>query len=155
MTDSAESLEAWTPQTEVSAVTLQLMDETINELVAKRQAYDEQAAVVKSIGAEVDALTDKVIAMLQANNKSSYKLDGVAGVSISMRSSYKIPTPESKVQLFSYIKNKYGEETLLQLQSINSNTLNAWAKKEFESGVMIIDGLEQPTVTPILSVRKA
>lgn len=154
--DNAESLDAWNAQTEVSPITLQLMDETLAELAFARAAYDDEAARLKEIGKRVDELTEKVIAMLQANGKNSYKLDGVVGVSISMRQSYKVPsTGNEKQMLFNYIEKKYGYEGLLSLQSINSQTLNAWAKKEFEAGVMSIDGLQQPTVTPTLSVRKA
>lgn len=157
MTDNnAESLNAWNAHTEVSPVTLQLMDETVAQLKIKRDEYDVQAEALKAIGKEVDELTDKVIAMLQANGKTSYKLDGVVGVSLSMRQSYKVPTAgDDKQRLFNYIEKKYGYEGLLSLQSINSQTLNAWAKKEFEAGVMSIDGLSQPTITPTLSVRKA
>lgn len=152
---NATDLAAWEQPSDVSEVTLQMMDETIQQMINKKHEYEEQDKILKALGAEWDALEQKVIQLLTASNKKSYKLDGVANVSMSMRTSYKVPsTPENKVKLFDYIERNHGREALLQLQGINSNTLNAWAKKEFESGVMSIDGLDQPTITPRLSVTK-
>ena len=157
MNNEANNLEAWSDQAEIASetITIEMMDKAIEELKTLRDLYDQKNDELKEISASVDKLTDHVIKLLENSGKKSYKVDGIASVSLGFRQSYKVPsTPEAKVQLFNYIKNKYGEGTLLAMQGINSMTLNSWANKEFEQGVMAIDGLDQPTVTPRLSVRK-
>lgn len=150
------SLEAWDQvEKPENDVTLDAMDNLIRELAIARDDYDQMHARLKEQATIVDNITDKVIKILQANRKTSYKLDGVANVVVKTRESYRTPkTDEDKQLLFAYIQDKYGAQALTRMMSINSATLNSWANEEANTGVMQIPGLGQPTVTPILSVTR-
>ncbi len=74
-------------------------------------------------------------------------------IRVEQRYSYKTPKENTdKVQLFNYIKEKYGKDTLMGMTGINSQTLNSWAKKEVQSALedgvtLLIPGLESPSVS--------
>lgn len=135
--------------------TLEAMDELIVKLRKARDDYDAAKKVSTQLHNELEAIESLVINTLQANKRSKYEVAGVASVSLSHRESFTTPkTPEQKSLLFKYIHDKYGAGTLTGMLSINSQTLNAWASKESEAGVMQIPGLEAPTATETLSVRR-
>ena len=136
-TQDASDLSAWETPVEVTEVTLQMMDDAVKALIAKKHEYEELDKVLKALGAEWDSLEEKLIGLLQASNKKSYKVDGVANVSVSLRSSYKVPsTVENKVKLFNYIEAKHGREALLQLQGINSGLTGSVVARAWVSAVM-------------------
>ena len=141
--------------TEQEGVTLEAMDGLIRELRAKRDEYDEKKAASSAAYKELEEIEARVINALAANKRSKYEVEGVASVSVSHKESYTTPkTNENKQKLFDYIKQAHGPQALMSMVSINSMTLNAWANKESEAGVMVIPGLEAPTATETLSVRR-
>jgi len=140
---------------EEQTTTLEEMDELVIKLRKARDAYDAAKKVATEFHDALEALESLVINTLQANKRTKYEVAGVATVSLSHRESFTTPkTPEQKKLLFNYIQEKYGVSTLTGMLSINSQTLNAWASKESEAGVMQIPGLEAPTATETLSVRR-
>lgn len=148
-------LEQWDNATVTEGVTLEQMDQLIKDLRAKRDEYDDKKAIATAAYNELDEMETKVINALNANKRSKYEVEGVASVSISHKESYTTPkTLDSKQKLFDYIKSKYGPDALMGMVGINSATLNAWANKESEAGVMEIPGLEAPTATETLSLRR-
>lgn len=137
------------------SVTLSGMDDLIIRLRDARDFHDKKKKEASEAHAALEVVEKLVINTLTANKKTNYNVDGVASVSLSYRESFTTPkTPEQKALLFKYIQEKYGDKVLLGYQSINSQSLNAWAKAESASGVMVIPGLEAPTATEILSVRR-
>jgi hypothetical protein len=149
-------LDLWDePQAEVPQDRLEQLDQFIRELSSARiakdtaeQEYDRKAAAVK----EVEA---KLIGLLKVVNRDKFTTPGAGTAYISHRQNFTTPkTGEDKVQLFNYIRTKYGEEVLRSMISINSATLNSWAKKEIDAGALNIPGLGQPTSTEILGFRK-
>jgi hypothetical protein len=97
-----------------------------------------------------------ILDLLTALGRQSYEAEGVAKVTKCIQTSYKVPKEIDKKQaLFNYIKGKYGGDALMGLVSINSATLNSWAKKEIETGdVSVIPGLELPTSNEYIQVRR-
>lgn len=74
------------------------------------------------------------------------------------RSSYKLPSsPEEKEALFNHLRNKGLFEGMV---SINYNTLNSWAKEEYDNAkkkgdiFFTIPGLGAPTISPKLYMTK-
>lgn len=150
------TLEQWEQQTDNSTgTTLEQLDQLISDLRWARDEYDAKKAQATEAYKALELIETKVINTLNANKKTKYELEGVASVSLSFKESYTTPkTIEQKNALFNYIKGKYGPDALMGMVSINSQTLNAWAGRESEAGVMSIPGLEAPTATETLSVRR-
>ena len=75
--------------------------------------------------------------------------------------SYKTPKDiEQKEKLFEYIKGK-GHEVYMSLLSVNSQTLNAWAKAETQSAIdqgifpFSIPGIDEPISYETITFRKS
>lgn len=148
-------LNEWDVQSEDTTVSLEQMNELVVSLRAARDEYDARKKLATEAHNVLEEIETKVIQTLQAAKMSKYEVAGVASVSISHRESFTTPkTNEQKKELFDYIKTKFGPESLMSMVSINSQTLNAWATRESEAGVMKIPGLEAPTATETLSVRR-
>jgi hypothetical protein len=149
------SIEEWDGLEEPSSLTVEQLDDLIRKLRDARDEYDAKKKASSEAHAALEEVEKLVINTLQAAKKSKYELPGVALVSISHKESYTTPkTNDDKNKLFSYIKEKYGPDALMAMVGINSQTLNAWANKESEAGVMVIPGLAAPTATETLSMRR-
>lgn len=152
-----EQINLWEeePQKEVTGDKLELLDSMIAELAKARAARDEAEGKYNIEAANCKVIEEKLMGLLKAVGRDSFKTPGVGTASITHRQNFTTPkTGEEKVQLFGYIKDKYGEEVLRSMISIHSATLNSFAKKEIEAGVLAIPGLGQPTATEILAFRK-
>jgi len=135
--------------------TMEGMDALIAEYKAARDDYDAKKKISNEANAVKEELQAKVIAALKANGRSKYDSPDMGMVYISHKEVYPSPKAnEDKDALFNYIHTKYGKDTLTGLLSINSQTLNAWANKEAETGVMKIPGLQAPTTMETLNYRK-
>jgi hypothetical protein len=155
MSQEEQWTQEWGGQAAEPVQSLEAMDALITELRAARDDYEDKKEASSKAHAIYKQLEDRVIKALQTNNRSKYEVEGIAAVHIVSKESYTTPkTNESKMQLFEYIKQKYGQDALTGLTSINSQTLNAFANKESDLGVMVIPGLEAPTVQESLSVRR-
>lgn len=144
-----------TEEKQLDQMTLEQMDRLVIALKSARLDYEEHKKVAANAAAKVEEIEKKLIAALKANNRTGYGVDGVGKVSFYIKESFTTPkTNEAKKELFDYIVDKYGGEALMTMTSINSQTLNSWANKESEAGVMQIPGLEAPTGKEILSFRK-
>jgi len=151
-----DELEQWE---QVDSSAAQINVEDLDEMVRKLRALRDEYEAKKKLSSEAhDAYEQQealVINTLQSLKKSKYELEGVATVSISHRESYTTPkTIDDKNKLFTYIKEKYGPDALMTMVSINSQSLNAWANKESDTGVMQIPGLGAPVATETLSLRR-
>ena len=152
-----EQLNLWDeePEKEVTKDKLELLDNTIKELADARAKKDEAESKYNIESANCKVIEDKLMGLLKACERDSFKTPGIGTVSITHRQNFQTPkTGDDKVALFTFIKNKYGEEVLRSMLSIHSATLNSWAKQEIISGVLTIPGLGQPTMTELISFRR-
>lgn len=134
---------------------LDLLDKAMKDLAEARAIRDEAESKYNIAAAAVTVIEDTLMGLLKSSNRESFKTPGVGSVSITHRQNFTTPkSGDEKVALFNYIKEKYGEETLRSMISINSMTLGSWAKKEIEEGVLTIPGLAQPTVTEKIAFRR-
>ena len=156
MTEEQTSLDQWQQLDQPEqAVTLEQMDQLLVDLRQKRDHYDELKAKATEAHGIYEAQMKLVIDTLNANKRNSYSVDGVGSVHIVHKEVYTTPkTNEQKTSLFNFIKENYGPDVLMSMVSINSQTLNSWANKEAEAGVMSIPGLEAPTMQENLSLRR-
>ena len=134
----------------------------LNDLSAKidglRRQEAEASYVKKNITVELESAEAQMLELLDKAGLKNYRSPhGLA--SISFRSSVRVPaTPEAKALFFNYLKEQGDFDNLI---TVNSMTLNSYYKEKMAHAIEIgqesfeIPGLEQITVTPILSFRKA
>lgn len=122
----------------------------------QKNTIKELKEQLKAANGVLDKLEREGMAMLsESGMNDGIKINGLGQISIKQDIAYRVPQDlEAKQKLYDYIMRKYGQDTLEGMRSINSQTLNSWAKKEFESGEPFIDGLEIPSVTDYLYFRE-
>lgn len=133
--------------------------EELDALVRQLDSTWAEVERTKKIAAEARAVYDevelKVLELLKQAKKTKYPVDGLGTVSITSR--FQVRTPKSiedKSALFKYISEHHGQDGLLGLLSINSQTLNSFVKQEKETNPLVeIPGLEAPTIVEGLSFR--
>lgn len=144
---------------QVEAVDLQKMDALITEMREKKEAHEEAKKKATDIYKEYAALEHKVIAALKAAGKKSYKVDGLGTFSIVHKQVVTTPkTLDEKRQLFDYIREKYGDDVLDTLRSVNHQSLNSFYNQEAEKAedpsLFEIPGISAPTIKEEARFRK-
>ena len=141
-------------------VTVAELDEAVIAYKLAKEEYDKASAVSSEKNSVAEKLKQNLLDLLTAAGKSSFILENVALVSVSLKTQVTTPkTIEQKEQLFKWIENKLGREGLLAYQSINYQSLNSLYNSEMKEAVERgeewngIDGLEMPTVVKTLSMR--
>ena len=139
--------------------TLQEMENLIMELSIAKQELENLANQEKEVQTIRRELENKIMSKLKEVGNTTY-VSKFGRASIKTSLSYKTPKDsESKKKLFEYIKGK-GEEVYNSLLSVNSQTLNAWAKAETQhaadNGIFPfeIPGLDEPISYETISFRK-
>ena len=117
---------------------------------------------LEQIGNTCDAIEAEILAHFEENDMTSFRVDGVALISVSEKLTVKTPKrPEDKVAFFNYLKETKGEEVMLHYQTVNSQSLNSFFKAEMESKTdeekltFNLPGIEAPSMVKKPSVRKA
>lgn len=89
-------------------------------------------AELKEINSHMANMEKMIIDSMMEEGITSVSLDG-KNVSIRELKSWKTPkTPEEKAEVYFYIENMHGVETLESLLSINSRSLNSFFNAETE-----------------------
>lgn len=146
-------------QEPVNPSTLSEMEKLVEGLFNAKEALEQLAAQEKELQSARRDLENKIMSKLKEVGNTTY-VSKFGRASIKTSLSYKIPKDiESKKKLFEYIKNK-GEDVYNSLLSVNSQTLNAWAKAEnqhaADNGIFPfeIPGLDEPISYETISFRK-
>lgn len=150
-----DQMNQWLPQNTGEVTTLEQMDSLVIKLERARATYEEAKKLSAAKYHELEEVEKEVMNTLKSNGKLKYEAEGVAAVSIQSKEIYATPkTPEQKRTLFTYIKDKYGNDVLTAMLSVNHNTLNSWANKETEADPTLqIPGLDAPTSVETLYFR--
>lgn len=103
----------------------------------------------------------EVLKLMQELGLDKQQVPGFGSCSITAKTSYKTPkTPEEKKALFAWIAETKGQDVLDNLLAINSQTLNSFAKVEFENAMseenfeFSIPGLDEPTISEDIRFTK-
>jgi ABC-type hemin transport system ATPase subunit len=127
------------------------------ELAAKKAELEEAKAQTKQKQEAYDEVEFKLLQIFEASSLNSFdspvgKIVRMGRVSVAQPS-----TPEDKEKFFAYLKSKGDFENLI---SVNSKTLSAYVKREFEvaeeSGKFdfTIPGIGAPSKHYYLALRK-
>ena len=139
-------------------VTVEELNQLVTDLFNKRIEKEKLDEQLEEINAQVKRFEGKIIEYLDDLKLETFK--GTAGTVTSyQKASYTVPkTPEEREKFFAYLKEKQIFDGMV---TVNYNTLNGWAEKEFEAAkaegniFFSIPGLGAPTITKILSKTKA
>ena len=141
-------------------ITIEELDAQVLKTVEQRAVYDAAKEESNKQHKIYQQEVDKLLQMMEACDKKSYKLDGVA--TISRKEKYVVPTPKStrdKRAFFQWLQQKYDEESMWAYASVNSNTLNSLYNTLREEAEELgqelhVDGIDLPTTRVTLSIRK-
>lgn len=138
------------------------LQDKIRKLKDERDQYDAMKRTLDQIGSSCDALEAEILAHFEESNMTSFRVDGVALISVTEKLSVKTPkTPEEKIAFFNYLKETKGDEVMLHYQTVNSISLNSFYKAEMDTKspeeklCFNMPGIGAPTLSKKLSVRKA
>lgn len=158
-TNTGQSLDEWNEAT-AETISVQELDALVAKVVELKTEVDEKQAIADEVQARLESEKIKLLSMLKSANKKSYKVDGLALISVTQTP--QVAGPQSlteKEAFFEYLRAK-GHGIFMGLVSVNSRTLNSWYKDEFEAYTregkigFKIPGLAEPTVRESLSIRK-
>lgn len=145
---------------ETKEVTTQELDEAVIAYKLAKEEYDKASAVSSEKNSVAEKLKQNLLDLLTAAGKSSYIVENVALISVSLKTQVTTPkTIEQKEQLFKWVENRLGREALIAYQTVNYQSLNSLYNSEMKEALEKgeewngIDGLEMPTVVKTLSMR--
>lgn len=145
---------------ETKEVTTQELDEAVIAYKLAKDEYDKASAVSSEKNSDAEKKKQNLLDLLTAAGKSSYIVENVALISVSLKTQVTTPkTIEQKEQLFKWVENRLGREALIAYQTVNYQSLNSLYNSEMKEALEKgeewngIDGLDMPTVVKTLSMR--
>ena len=139
--------ELWNNETTSEDISIDDLDEVVKRYEQARTEYEAKSKASKEAHKVLEERKMELYNLMERAGKSKWEVDGVGKVSSYATMSFKTPKdPTSKKELAEYMQNKYGKETFWEMFSVNSQTLNSWAKQEFENdkSLVKIPGIEDP-----------
>lgn len=143
-------------ETNFEEVSVEALDKAFNEYVEARNDYEQKDKIKKEAYAVYQDLEWKFLDMLKSAGKTNWNVDGLGKCSEYERTTYSTPkTIQDKQALAKYIQDKYGKESFWELFSINSATLNSWAKEELQNAEERIPGLGEANTIKKLRLTRS
>jgi hypothetical protein len=138
-------------------ISLMEFEKAIQEYAEAKEEVERLAGLKNKATEVMDMFESKVMSIMQAFNKTSYRSS--YGLLVrSERWSWKTPkSDEEKDAFYGYLRAKGLFDTMI---SVNSQTLNSFAKKELEAAKETgdidfkIPGLGEPTLTEMIALRR-
>jgi hypothetical protein len=143
----------------IDQITMQELDLLGQVIFKQRQACEEQEKILDSYKEKLAKLQAKMISVLEKFGRSNYSIPGQGMLIKSERLTVTLPkTPEDKDAFYKYLKDKNLFEDIV---TVNSMTLNAFYKKEFDIAAkegravgFKIPGISDPKIITTLNMRK-
>ena len=143
----------------IDEVTVQELDGLGKLIFEQRQLAEESERVAKEHNKKLEMLYSKMLSILDRFGRTSYEVPGLGKLTSVERSFVGLPkTPEAKEEFYSYLRDKGIFDELI---SVNSNTLNAFYKKELEIAReegrafgFKIPGISEPSTSMTLRIQK-
>lgn len=135
------------------------LDDMIRGMQLTRAQYDDAKKISSSLHKEFKEQELAVMEALKSIDKKKYFVDDIG--TISVKNTWTVTTPktiEDKRALLGYIKDTYGDDTMVAKMTVNSNTLNAFYNEEMkiheDDVAFVVPGLTEPLLRESLSVVK-
>lgn len=132
-------------------ITVAELDALAQKYADQKVDYEEKKKIASASYEEVSKIEAELLDALDRANKPNYPLPGVGTFYIGARLAVKI---DNQKELFKYISQKYGEDALFGMQSINYQKINAFYKSELEAGAMVVPGLTEPVAQRFVGLRR-
>jgi len=142
---------------DIKNLSITQLDNFQAEIIEARDKYDRlKKAATESYG-DLKAMQSKMVGILSELDRTSHKSKH-GSISYYYPERYKIT---DKAQFFEFLKAEYDPSTVMGMLTVNSQTLNSWAKVYVEEKEdrdnfedIIIPGIEAKTGDAIVSMRK-
>ena len=142
---------------ESSKITVEELKACAEAIFAAKNQKEEIEKELSSVNESIRTLENRCLEYLSALGLESFKSTS-GTVTSSQRVAYTVPkTDTDRESFFNYLREKGVFDGLV---TVNYQTLNGWAKKEYEAAkeagdlFFSIPGLGAPTITPVLSNRR-
>lgn len=138
-------------------ISVEELDKQVEKYYTARADYDLKKITSNSAEKIKDEEEQKLIAMLQACKKTSYKVDGIGNVTVYDKYSVSAPSdPDDKQLLWAFILEKLGQAGLDKYQSVNSQALTSLFNTMMEEeGLKEMPGVGMPKARTVLSFTKS
>lgn len=131
------------------------MDDIVSRIAALRSEKGAKKLALDEVNTELDALELKAMEMLKDSGIPNFRgKDGL--ITVSHRTSVRVPQGEERLSFFNYLKERGIFDSMI---TVNSQTLNAFYKSEFELAQergdddFTIPGISGETIVESLSFR--
>jgi ATP-dependent Lon protease len=140
------------------SVSVQELENDIEQMFNLRMEKEQKEAEAKAINEQLTEIQNKVMGKLESLELTSYKAK--AGTfSFSMREGFRVPKDlENKKKFLDYLKDKGIFDEMI---TVNSQTLNSWAKAEIEAALernefdYQVPGLEKAQPVPSFKMTQS
>lgn len=136
----------------MSEITVKDLDQAVTEMVEARKQYDDAKELSNAFHAKLEERKERLLQMLEATGKSSYKVDGVGTVSKVEKLKVSMPTtPEAKEKFFSWLLENEGKDGFNHYATVNYQSLNSLYNQRYEEAtdksMFEIPGIKAPEVS--------
>lgn len=143
----------------LAGTTVTELNAMIDLAFEKKQEYMMQKKMATDLHSELSQMQGKIIDTLEALGRTGFD-STTCKFSYSHRESFQTPkTREEKQELSNYMQSKYGADAFWTYFSVNSRTLQTFAKEELEQAEEKDDynfelpGCVRTTSDPVASMR--
>jgi hypothetical protein len=149
----------WAEETLAPSITVEELDGLVQDYVKMREEYEAAKKVATDAYNVKEAAEGRVREALKTLGKKSYKVEGLGTFTRVMKEVVTVPKDlDKKRMLFDWIKERYGDDVLDSMRSINHQSLNSFYNQEVEKAsgdpTFAIPGLDSPTSVESVSFRK-
>lgn len=124
--------DAWAENSGAKTLDLETMEALSKDYLKTWDEYEQFKKAASEKYEVFQGVEQKILAALRDAQKSKYSAE-VGAFAVSVKSTVKVPsTIEAKKQFFAYLK-KMGDDLMLSMQTVNSNSLNSWYVKTKEA----------------------
>jgi len=143
----------------IGDVTMQELDLLGQAIFKLKKEIEEQERFIDGRKETLNKMQGKMLSILERFGRTNYAIPGEGMLIKTERLTVTLPkTPEDRESFFKYLRDKGLFEDLV---TVNSQTLNAFYKKEFEAAAQEgravgfkIPGISEPKTVVNLNVRK-
>jgi len=143
-------------ENETNNISISGTNALVEKLKGCREKKDQAKIILSQIQSEEDALEAEILEILQTTGLKNFGAS--CGVIVGIRNDFFVRQPDGPENEDQF-NNWLGEQGLDRLRKVNYQSLNSLYRERLDAAaaqgeVVVIPGLESPTVRTTLTVRK-
>ena len=137
-------------------IALTEFDALCKKILLKKKELDAAKAVEDKISKELEAMKGEVLAHFKNADIERHSVKGLGTVSVTSKSSVKVPVGADRQAFFEYLRKQGIFETMI---TVNSATLNSWYNQEMEAAIATgkidfqVPGILEPKPYDVINIR--